>query len=117
MLIDEDGGFVWENILTQAAIIGISYRDLFDMEYWQFVCYMEGYRRRQIQNDINSIINAVRIGKYVGKYTLNNKAPDAEKLISMLEDEMNNKITKTNEDEESDEEKIDRLKQNLARFD
>lgn len=116
MLIDEDGGFVWENILTQAAIIGISYSDLFDMEYWQFVCYMEGYRRRQIQNDINSIINAVRIGRYVGKYTLGNKAPDAEKLISILEDEMNNTKNKE-EDEETDEEKIDKLKQNLARFD
>ena len=86
------------------------------MEYWQFVCYMEGYRQRQILNQIDYVINAVRIGQYTGQYWTGKRAPDANKIINMLQAELDKKVT-ADEEEMSDEDKIKKLKENLSRFD
>lgn len=102
--------------MIQAAIIGISLKDLFDMELWQFICYLEGFRRRQIYDQINSVVNSVRTGQYVGQYWTGKRAPDANNIINKLYAEVENKNLATVEDGKA-EDKINQLKENLKMFD
>ena len=97
--------------------MGISLKDLFDMDLWQFVCYMEGYRRRQIYDQINNVVSAVRIGQYVGQYWTGKRAPDANNIINKLYAEINSSIVTVEDDNKVAEEKIDQLKNNLKMFD
>lgn len=98
--------------------MGISFKDLFDMELWQFVCYMEGFRRKQILEQINSVVSAVRTGQYVGQYWTGKRAPDASNIINKLYAEIENKdFTSKEDDDKVAEEKIDQLKNNLKMFD
>lgn len=96
----------------------ISLKDLFDMELWQFVCYMEGYRRKQIYEQINYVVNAVRTGQYVGQYWTGKRAPDARNIINKLYAEIENKnLSSVKDEDEVAEEKIKQLKENLKVFD
>lgn len=98
--------------------MGISLKDLFDMELWQFVCYMEGFRRKQVYEQINSVISAVRTGQYVGQYWTGKRAPDANNIINKLYAEIENKnFTSKEDDDKVAGEKIDQLKENLKMFD
>ena len=104
--------------MIQAAIIGISLKDLFDMELWQFICYLEGFRRRQIYDQINSVISSARTGQYVGQYWTGKRAPDANNIINKLYAEIENKNLSTVEDDDKvAEDKINQLKNNLKMFD
>ena len=98
--------------------MGISLKDLFDMDLWQFVCYMEGYRRRQIQDQINNIISSVRIGQQVGQYWTGKKAPDANNVINKLYAEIDkNALALPEESDNLAKDKIKNLKNNLKMFD
>lgn len=98
--------------------MGISLKDLFDMDLWQFVCYMEGYRKRQIYDQINSVVNAVRIGQQVGQYWTGKRAPDAQNTINKLYAELDkNNLSTVEDDDKVAEEKISQLKNNLKMFD
>ena len=98
-------------------MVGISFTELFDMELWQFLCYIEGYNKRTIQQEISNILLAVRTGQYTGQYFTGKRAPDANKLVQRLEKAYNGEEDEDAESEEVAKEKIEKLKQNLKLFD
>ena len=98
-------------------MVGISFTELFDMELWQFLCYIEGYNKRIIQQEISNILLAVRTGQYAGQYFTGKRAPDANKLVQRLEKAYDGEEDEDTESEEVAKEKIEKLKQNLKLFD
>ncbi len=87
------------------------------MEFWQFICYLEGYRENRINKQIDDILNAARIGAYVGQYWTGKKAPDAKNLVSKLEAMLDRDYVEKIVEEKTDEEKIEELKEKLKLFD
>lgn len=98
-------------------MVGISFTELFDMELWQFLCYIEGYNKRAIQTEISNVLLAVRTGQYAGQYFTGKRAPDANKVIDKLQKCYDGEIEANEESDEVAEDKINKLKENLKLFD
>lgn len=94
----------------------ISLSELFDMDLWQFICYIEGNRKKRILSQIDDVVSAARIGMYVGQYWTGKRAPDANNTINKLASQLDNKVPEENEDDDAIE-RIEMLKENLKKFD
>lgn len=113
-------GFNWKLIIKQTAIFGLSLNEVFEMDLWQFVCYMEGFEAKRKMQDISDLVLACKIAIYsAGNAFSKRRPPDAKaelkeidnNIISILsgkEKEVENKLT--------DEEQIALLKKQMKYF-
>lgn len=108
-------GFVWSNIFKEAAILGLSMTEVFEMDLWQFLCYIDGYNERIEEERIRNVELSVLIGRYVGQYFSGKRAPDPKSVIKDIHNSMNS----NNEDNDADKDaeyEINKLKKQLKCF-
>lgn len=95
--------------------MGLSLNEAFEMDLWQFVCYMEGYNSKLARTEMSNIALAVRTGNYTGQYFTGKRTSDPKKELQELEDVASfNRYKDTKKI--SDEEKLERLKKTMKYF-
>ena len=95
--------------------MGLSLNEAFEMDLWQFVCYMEGYNSKLARQEISNVVLAVRTGNYTGQYFTGKRAQDPKKDIHELEEIASFSRYKDTK-KISDEEKLERLKKTMKYF-
>lgn len=95
--------------------MGLSLNEAFEMDLWQFVCYMEGYNSKLARQEISNVALAVRTGNYTGQYFTGKRASDPNKTIKQLEEAASFDRYKDTK-QVSDEEKLKRLKNQMRYF-
>jgi hypothetical protein len=113
-------GFNWKLIIKQTAILGISLNEVFEMDLWQFVCYMKGFDAKQRMESIANLALAVRIALYSSGSAFSKRRPPDAKAEKK---ELDNEIMEILSDREreitqklSDEEQIELLKKQMKYF-
>ena len=86
--------------------------EVFEMDLWQFFCYIEGYNERIVQMQIRNVELAVLTGQYTGQYFTGKRATDPNKIIN----EIINSLSDNSKVEEDAEQKIKELKKQLKYF-
>lgn len=88
--------------------------EVFEMDLWQFLCYIDGYNQRVVREKISNVELAVLTGQYTGQYFTGKKATDpnvvVRDIINSLKGESEQETTVKAED------KIKELKKHLKYF-
>lgn len=118
-----DTGFNWKIIIRQTAILGLSVNDMFEMDLWQFVCYIEGYEARQKRQELSNFDLALDIAIYsAGSAYSKRKVPDANKQYDDIQTDIrniligNSKEESKKEEEERTQKELDLVKKQITRY-
>ena len=110
--IVEPDGICWKNLIREAAILGLSINEVFEMDLWQLFYYMEGYEQRKIET-LQMYLN-------LAQYTnmcFGGKRSDVRGEFDRLDSLKYQIYTKEEDTIESDEQKIQNIKDDFKLFD
>ena len=101
--------------------MGLSINDMFEMDLWQFVCYMDGYEAKCRKQDLSYLMLALNISAYsAGNAFSKQKKPDAQKQYNDISEDINGILLGKQEDKVAEEKKaqdeLDLVKKQLTRY-
>lgn len=118
-----ENGFNWKIIIRQTAILGLSVNDMFEMDLWQFVCYIEGYEAKCKKQELSNLELALDIAIYsAGSAFAKRKVPDANKQYNNIQNDIQNILIGYNDteiknkEETNTQKELDLVKKQITRY-